>query len=356
MTYTSCRVSNISRITSGTVARVRAIVLVIVLLVLMAAPALADPAVPTNYSSVVTVIEPIPTGVTIEVVGGDAFLSVAAAPGNRVEVPGYFGEPYLRIDESGAVWINTKSPARYINQDRFGLTVIPLTVDVRADAEWEQVGSGGRFAWHDHRIHWMSPDRPPTIAGDHAEVVFPWKLTITINNLETEVRGELLWFPSTNPTGPLLVGLLGVLPLLLYRRGRVGSVAITAALLAAMTLFVATVQFAATPGFDRGAPMPLTVPVLGVVAAVTALWLRDSSIRSWTAVALAGGATGWWAFTTVSALTAPVLPSALPAEIERAAVSLAIWVSMGVAAIAVLELTRLVRAPAVKGSAEPQPT
>ena len=292
------------------------------------------------------VVDPTPTGVTVEVVGGDAFLSVAVAKGSTVEVPGYFGEPYLRIDGTGTVWLNAKSPARYINQDRFGITEIPPTADAQAAAEWEQVGTGGRFAWHDHRTHWMSPDLPPTIAGDRAEVVFPWKLTITINNVETEVRGELLWFPSTNPVGPLLVGVLGVLPLLAYRRGRVGSVAVTASLFAAMALFVATVQFAATPGFDRGAPIDLAVPMIGVVAAVTALWLRDSSIRSWTAVALAGGAIGWWAVAALTALTAPVLPSALPVGIERASVSLAMWVGIGVVVIAVLELTRLVRVPA----------
>jgi len=347
--HRSCLPSRIAGITRSLVLTGA---LTVVLMVLIAGPALADPAVPTNYRSIVNVVDPRPTGVTVEVVGGDAFLSVAVAKGSTVEVPGYFGEPYLRIDGTGAVWLNTKSPARYINQDRFGITEIPPTADAQAEPEWEQVGSGGRFSWHDHRTHWMSPDLPPTIAGDRAEVVFPWKITITINNVETEVRGELLWFPSTNPAGPLLVGVLGVLPLLAYRRGRVSSVAIAVTLFATMTLFVATVQFAATPGFDRGTPIDLAIPMIGVATAVTALWLRDSSIRSWTAVTLAGGAIGWWGVATLTALTAPVLPSALPVGIERASVSLAMWVGVGVVAIAVLELTRLVRVPAAERSAE----
>ena len=349
--HRSCLPSRIAGITRSLVLTGA---LTVVLMVLIAGPAFADPAVPTNYRSIVNVVDPQPRGVTVEVVGGDAFLSVAVAMGSTVEVPGYFGEPYLRIDGTGAVWLNTKSPARYINQDRFGITEIPSTADAQAAAEWEQVGTGGRFAWHDHRTHWMSPDLPPTIAGDRAEVVFPWKITITINNVETEVRGELLWFPSTNPTGPLLVGVLGVLPLLAYRRGKVSSVAITATLFATMTLFVATVQFAATPGFDRGAPTDLAIPVIGIAAAVTALWLRDSSIRSWTAVTLAGGAIGWWAVATSTALTAPVLPSALPVGVERASVSLAMWVGIGVTAIAILELRRLLRAPAAMESAPRQ--
>ena len=318
--------------------------LTIGLLVMMAGPALADPAVPTNYRSVVNVVDPLPEGVTIEVIGGDAFLSVAAAEGNTVEIPGYFGEPFLLIDATGAVWLNTRSPARYINQDRYGVTEIPPTADAQAEAEWEQVGSNGRFAWHDHRTHWMSPDLPPTIAGDRAEVVFPWSLTLTINDIETEVRGELLWFPSTNPAGPLLVGFLGVLPLLAYRRGRVMSTAITAMLFAAMALFVAVVQFAATPGSDRGVPTDAAVPAIGIVAAVMALWLGASSIRSWAAVGLAGAALVWWGFDMSTVLTAPVLPSALPVGVERALVSLAMWVGVGVVAIAGSELVRLTRA------------
>jgi hypothetical protein len=316
------------------------------LLVLMATPVMADPAVPTNYRSVVNVVDPRPTGVTVEVVGGDAFLSVAAAEGNTVEVPGYFGEPYLRIDEAGDVWLNTKSPARYINQDRYGITEIPPTADAQAPAEWDQVGSGGRFAWHDHRTHWMSPDLPPTIAGDRAEVVFPWSLKIMINGIETEVRGELLWFPSSNAAGPLLVGFLGVLPLLAYRRDKVKSVAVTAAVLGSIALFVAIVQFAATPGFDRGAPATAVIPALAVLAAVFALWLRTSTIRSWAAVAISGISLVWWALRTTTAMTAPVLPSSLPVGVERASVAVALWVGVGISLIAAYQLSRQTRAEA----------
>lgn len=314
-----------------------------VLLILMAGPALADPAVPTNYRSVVNVIDPAPLGVTIEIVGGDAFLSIAAVQGTTVEVPGYFGEPYLLIDAAGGVWLNTKSPARYINQDRYGITEIPPAADAQADAEWDQVGSGGKFAWHDHRTHWMSPDLPPSIAGDRAAVVFPWSLTLTINEVETEIRGELLWFPSTNAIGPLLVGILGMLPLLAYRRGRPMSVAIIAMAFGAMAIFVTMVQFSATPEFDRGIPTGAAIPIVGTVAAMVALWLGASSIRSWAAIGIAGTALLWWAFSTATALTAPVLPSALPVELERASVSLAMWVGIGVVAIAGFELVRQTR-------------
>ena len=194
-----------------------------------AAPALADPAGPTNYRSRVLSVEPRPTGVTIEVLGGDAFLSVALAEGHTLEVPGYFTEPYLRIDEDGDVWLNSLSPSRWVNRDRYGISGVPDFADADAEPEWEKVGDQGRFAWHDHRIHWMSFDLPPTIAGDRPQTVFPWSLTITIDGEETEVSGELLWFPDTNPFGPVILGLVALLPLGRQRRREEGPSALTAA-------------------------------------------------------------------------------------------------------------------------------
>jgi hypothetical protein len=317
--------------------------LTVIVLVLGAGPALADPAEPTNYRSIVTAVDPAPTGVAIEIVGGDAFLSIAAAEGHTVLVPGYFGEPYLRIDPDGAVYLNTKSPARYINQDRYGASEIPDSVDAEANPEWEQVGSGGRFAWHDHRVHWMSPDLPPTVSGDRVQIVFPWTISIFVDGVETELKGELFWFPSTNPAGPLLTGFLGILPFLAWKPGRLTPVAIAAAGVGALMLLVAVVQFGATPSFDRGFPVAAVFPAIAVVGGVAALWLGSASIRSWALVATSGLALLWWTWGISSALTAPVLPSALPVGLERGAVSLAGWIAVGLIAIAGYELIRSTR-------------
>lgn len=317
--------------------------LAVIVIALGAGPALADPAGPTNYRSIVTAVDPTPAGVAIEIVGGDAFLSIAAAEGHSVLIPGYFGEPYLRIDPDGAVYLNTRSPARYINQDRYGATSIPDSVDAEANPEWEQVGSGGRFAWHDHRAHWMSPDLPPTISGDRVQIVFPWTITIFIDGVETEVKGELFWFPSTNPAGPLLTGILGVLPLLAWKPGRLAPAAIAAAGVGALMLLVAVVQFGATPSFDRGFPVDAVFPAIAVIGGVGALWLGAASIRSWALVAIAGSALLWWVWGIWSTITAPVLPSALPVGLERGAVALAGWVGAGLLAIAGYELIRATR-------------
>ena len=321
--------------------------LILLFVLASAAPALADPAGPTNYRSVVTSIDPDPTGVTIEVIGGDAFLSIAVAEGHTVEVPGYFGEPYLRIDEDGSVWLNVLSPARYINQDRYGLSGVPDFADAEAEPEWEQVGDGGTFAWHDHRIHWMSFDMPPTVIGDRAQTVFPWTVTMTIDGLETEVAGELLWFPPTNPAGPLLIGLLGILPLGLHRRGRVTTLAAAAAGFGALSLFVAVAQYGATPAFDRGLPITPIIPAVAVVAGIGSLWLRRTPIRMWAATAIAGIALLWWGFGQADVLTAPILASALPVAAERLTVALALWSGAGILALSAFELTAAVRSGGV---------
>lgn len=73
--------------------------------------AAADVAVPTNYKSTVFDVDPAVPGATFTVVGGDAFMEVEVAEGHSVLVPGYFKEPYLRIDVDGSVWLNLDSPA-----------------------------------------------------------------------------------------------------------------------------------------------------------------------------------------------------------------------------------------------------
>lgn len=312
--------------------------LAIVLAALMSGPALADPAGPTNYRSVVTSVEPDPTGVTIEVIGGDAFLSVAIAEGHSILVEGYFGEPYLRIDPDGSVWLNVLSPARYINQDRYGQSGVPDFADADANPEWEEVGGGGSFAWHDHRIHWMSFDMPPTIAGDRAQSVFPWTLTMWIDGVETEIGGELIWFPSVNPFGPLLVGLVGLLPLVRFRRRNPTVPAMMGAAVGSIALFVAVAQYGGTPGFDRAFPVSPFIPAVGIAAGIGALWIRSNPIRSWALAIVSGAALVWWAVSSGGALTAPILASALPTSIERLGVGIALWTGLVVVAVSAFEL------------------
>ncbi|OFW64588.1 MAG: hypothetical protein A2135_10595 [Actinobacteria bacterium RBG_16_67_15] len=294
--------------------------LTMAILLTSAAPAWADPAVPTNYRSRVTDMDPRIDGITIQVTGGDAFLVAAVAPGHVLEIPGYFGEPYLRIDADGTVWRNEKSPARYINVARYGVT-IPPEADADAPPDWRQVGGGGRYAWHDHRTHWMSRDLPPTIAGDRAQLIFPWEFDVIFDGVPISVHGELVWFPAENPIGPLFIGILGLAPLAWWRRGRTTLVASHLAGLGAIALLVATMQYAATP-VDRPFPSELALPALAVMLAVASVGLRPNPIRATGSRLLAGIALIIWGLSGRDVLTAPVLPSALPTSVERSLVAL----------------------------------
>ena len=120
----------------------------------------ADPAGPTDYRTTVTSMTPAVAGVEVSVVGGDSFLRLVVDPGIEVVVLGYQQEPYLRIRTDGVVEENQRSPATYLNADRYGTGTPPAGADPTLAPNWLPVGTGGAWAWHDHRAHWMSPDPP----------------------------------------------------------------------------------------------------------------------------------------------------------------------------------------------------
>ncbi len=330
-----------------------------ILLVAGAPPALADPAEPTNYRSQVIDVNPSTPFVEIQVTGGDAFLGVAVAPGHTAEVPGYFHEPYLRFDSDGSVWANVNSPAFYINESRYGTGGTPANATADATPEWRQIASGGRWAWHDHRTHWMSPDLPPSVSGTRAEIVFPWDLPIVVDGVATTVSGQLLWYPSTNPVGPIMLGLVGLAPLMFLKRRHLLPIAIAAAAAGVLALLVATGEYLATPAPGRTPPYAPLVPVLVVVAAVVAIGWDRRPLRAWGSAIVAG--LGLLVFTarSLGTLAAPILPSSLPAPLERAGVALAGWVGLAVVVLAavglwdVMHLDRRGGLPAPDG--EPSP-
>ncbi|MBX3287506.1 MAG: hypothetical protein KF703_19315, partial [Actinobacteria bacterium] len=146
-----------------------------VLVLAGADPAAADPARPTDYRSRVLAVEPgLPAGVTLRVVGGDGFLLLEVAPGHTATVPDYEQDrdqavgTYLRFRADGVVERNDASLAAQVNDARYGSD--PGSAwRPGAAPRWRQVASGGRYAWHDHRIHWML-DRPPTAVDERGRV------------------------------------------------------------------------------------------------------------------------------------------------------------------------------------------
>jgi hypothetical protein len=163
----------------------------------------------TNY--LVTVDDPGLDGLRWEVYGGDAQIGLANLTGVSVTVAGYEGEPYLRFVPDVGVFENRRSPAAFLNADRFGKVKVPAEADPAAQPDWVQVASGSTYWWHDHRTHWMSTERPAAVADDpgREQVVLRWEIPVKVEGRSPVVAtGRLRWVPPVAGWPPVV--LLGV--------------------------------------------------------------------------------------------------------------------------------------------------
>ena len=316
-----------------------------------AAPAVADPAVPTHYRSTVTGLSAVdgdPVPVEVEILGGDAFLVVRAAAGTTVEVPGYEGEPYVRITPDGTVEVNERSPARWLNDARYGgaEVVVPALADADAPPSWVVAAHDGEYAWHDHRIHFMSPVVPPGIDVRRGEVqeVFTWEIPLRVDGRDVLVSGELSWVPgpgAATPVGAVAVLLAAVLLLLVRRPSWVGPTVATTAVVAL------AVGIAANLGLPPGAEgelslVALPLGALTLVLAGTVLGRRHEAARI--LVPASGVPMAVWGMLQLGTLTRPIVPNPLPLMAVRTTVVLVLAVATAALVVAgrgLLDRTRL---------------
>lgn len=182
-----------------------------------------------GYASVVTSVEPAGRGISVQVLDADDRLRIVVEQKHVVVVHGYQGEPYLRFAPEG-VFRNRRSPATYVNDDRYGRARLPAEADASARPVWEKVAPGGRaYEWHDHRIHWMSESYPPavTAALDEPRHVLDWTVGGTVDGRPLLIHGRLDYAPLPGrafprvllvPLAVLLVAALAI-PLLRRRGG-----------------------------------------------------------------------------------------------------------------------------------------
>jgi hypothetical protein len=149
----------------------------------VASPAAADPARPGNVRSEVLSVQPPTNDVTLAVVGGDAFLHLEVERGHEVAVPGYQGEPYLRVRSDGTVEENLASEATYLNRSRFARVTVPPDAGPDKPTRWHVVGHGGSYTWHDHRVHWMG-------GGEPVQQVTPWQVPIVVDGHTVTFDGQ----------------------------------------------------------------------------------------------------------------------------------------------------------------------
>jgi hypothetical protein len=155
--------------------------------------------------------------------------------GQDVVIGDYKGKPYARLLADRTVQVNTNSEAYYLNDDRYANVEVPK--GLAAQPKWKLVDRTGRFQWHDHRAHYMSPAVPKQVTDkDRRTYIFDWKVPVTIDGRKGAIAGNLFWVPL--PTGgslPMAViwgtaGLLILLSLAVFviRRRRAGAPATTA--------------------------------------------------------------------------------------------------------------------------------
>ena len=147
-----------------------------------------DAVQPRDTVSVIeSVVPALPAGVSISVVGSDTFMRVETV-GVSVEVPGYEGEPYLKIDASGVVQINDGSVTTLLNSERYG-NVDYSSFEASPTPIWRTIATNGIAMWHDHRSHWMSPLKPAAI--DDKGTVHSFAIPIVVNGENVTVSGTL---------------------------------------------------------------------------------------------------------------------------------------------------------------------
>ena len=168
-----------------------------------------------GFRSTVTGVTPRTAGLVVRVRDFDDRLDVRNGTGGELVVLGYEGEPYLAFRD-GHVYRNVRSPATYLNDDRFGKVSLPAHADPEAEPRWDEVAPSERYEWHDHRIHWMSEGSlPPKVAAaeDEPHHVFDWAVPARLDGKPLVIAGSLDYEPPPEGNPTVLIAVVVVLAL-----------------------------------------------------------------------------------------------------------------------------------------------
>mgnify|MGYP001812207794 FL=1 len=310
-----------------------------VLALFLGAPALADPAGPTDYRSEVVAVEPPTPTIETDIIGGDSFFELTVASGTEVIVLGYQGEDNLWFRADGTVWENRNSPSTYLNEDRLGGGGIPPNASADAEPDWRRVASDGSFAWHDHRAHWMQQARPFGLGpGDQIlESVIP----LVVDGADVEITVTSTWQPAPSPV-PAVAGVvaglgLGAAAWFLRRSKMALAVAAPPVVLA---LVVGVWQFRSLPPETGPRLVWWVLPAIAVVSLGVGLVAatRASSLVARAAMLLVGVELAIWGFVKRDGLSAAIIPTDAPQALDRFATTLALTGGAVLTAVALVTL------------------
>jgi hypothetical protein len=278
----------------------------------------ADPAEPTDFRTEVVAVTPSTDAIAVTIEGGDSFVRVAADRGVEVVVLGYDGEPYVLIDSAGDVFENARSYATYYNATRDGASAAPPSVDNAAEPDWAQVGSGGAWAWHDHRAHWMGGSPPIGMRPGDSLPVATIPLLVDGKPVEVAVVSSLVGGPSWWPSALAGLGVVAVTAVAVRRRWPT-SVALGALACSAIALAIGAAQFLALPAETGPRPIWWLAPATALGCAAAALALRRHRFMALGLVATSAAQLVVWTLIRRLTFVRPVLPTDLPAWLDRSA-------------------------------------
>ena len=304
--------------------------------------AAADAAGPSDFQSRVVSVEPATAALHLSVEGGDSFLMLRVDPGTRVDVPGYQGEPFLRFEADGSVLENRASLTYAASRSRYGSAASAVEPDTTPD--WHQVSSDGEYAWHDHRIHWMSPNDPPgKVPGD---IVLRSQIKMTVNGAaEVVVTVESVWLPAPSPWPAWLGGALGLaVAAATYALRRVRWSRLLLADLATLAVVVGWWQYRSLPPETGPRVVWFALPLVALVAAAARVAVR-SGLSAAALMLLAGANLAAWGWDRRDVLMRPVLPTDAPWWLDRVASAAALTGGALLSAVALVALGTAVVAP-----------
>ena len=311
-----------------------------------APPVFADPAGPTDFRTEIVEVRPDTPSIEVSVEGGDSFIRLRVTDDADVLVLGYNDEPYLSFAD-GIIAHNVRSPATYDNEQRYGAAEWPDIVDPDAPPEWEQIGTGSAWSWHDHRAHWMQEELPIGLEPGQALPMPAIELLVDDTPVEIEVTTILQESPAWWPT---VFGLLIGLQLALVA-GILGRAMLTTAtgLLAIAALVVGAGQYLSLSAETGPLITWWLMPALALAAAIATIAIYGrSEILERGLVAFAGVQLALWAILRRDGLSKAVLPTDVPFWFDRAVTA---GVLVGGVTVTVMILRPLFRSAATPAAA-----
>ena len=297
----------------------------------------ADAAGPTDYETSVVAVSPPTESIEVGVVGGDSFLQLAVEPGVEVVVLGYQQEPYLRFRSDGAVEENQRSPAAYLNADRFGGAAVPAGADPTLPPDWQPVGSGGRYAWHDHRAHWMSPEPPADRRpGDQIQAA---TVPLLVDGAPVEVSVVTEWLPEPSRV-PLVVGAVVGGALVLLALATRHRLAWPLLVVAAAAGGVGWWQYRSLPAETGPLAVWWLLPAIAVASVLLALVLGRRLV-SYALVVLAALELGAWVYLRRDGVVRALIPTDAPFWLDRGVMAASAVIAVIAAVAAAIAMFRL---------------